>query len=444
MKSREQWSSNFGFLMAAAGSAVGLGNLWKFPYLAGSNGGALFLIFYFVILIAIGAPILLMEMSVGRRTQLNAIGACKKLNKNWGFVGVIGTICAFVVLSYYSIIGGWVIKYIVTYITQSSIENPTEYFTNFSSSATEPIVYHLIFMALTVIIVLNGISNGIEKVSKIFLPVLLVILLGIAIYSLTLPNAIDGIKFFIVPDFSQIESTGDIATIFINAMGQVFFSLSIGMGTLITYGSYLNKNTNLQKNALFIPLIDTAVAILAGFAILPAVFSFNLEPSAGPGLLFQTLPHVFANLPAGKFLGILFFVLVFFAAITSAISLLEVVTAYLIDRFKWSRPVAAFIPALGMFILGSIASLSFGNLSSILILNMSIFDFLTFLTDKILMPLGGFFLAVLVGYIWGIPNMLDEISSNGMYKIHLSKTISFMIKVGAPIMILVIVISSFF
>lgn len=244
---REQWSSNVGFLLAAAGSAIGLGNLWKFPYVAGSNGGAVFLILYLILLILLGAPLLLTEMAVGRATRLNAIDACKAIHPRWGFVGAAGVVGAFVILSYYSVIGGWVLKYLFAYLQHSSLGDADAYYTGFITKPLEPVLWHLLFAACCFGIVAFGVSKGIERISKIFLPMLLITLIGIGGYALTLPGAAQGLRFLFLPDFSHIQSFSDLGTILVRAMGQVFFSLSIGMGTLITYGSYLDKQANLQK-----------------------------------------------------------------------------------------------------------------------------------------------------------------------------------------------------
>ena len=295
---REQWSSNLGFLLAAAGSAIGLGNLWKFPYIAGSNGGAVFLMLYLVLLILLGTPLLLAEMAVGRATRLNAIDACRAIHPRWGFVGAAGVVGAFVILSYYSVIGGWVLKYLFAYMQHSRLGDADAYYTGFVTRPLEPVLWHLLFAACCCGIVAFGVSKGIERISKIFLPVLLLTLIAIGGYALTLPGASQGLRFLFLPDFSQIHSFSDFASILVRAMGQVFFSLSIGMGTLITYGSYLDRKANLQKNAVLIPLFDLVIALLAGIAILPCVFSFGLEPSAGSGLLFRSLPYVFDHMEA--------------------------------------------------------------------------------------------------------------------------------------------------
>ncbi|MEG0571401.1 MAG: sodium-dependent transporter [Oscillospiraceae bacterium] len=441
--SRGGFTSSIGFILAAAGSAVGLGNLWKFPYVAGQNGGAIFVIIYLLFVLCLGVPIMLGEMAIGRKTKLNPIGAYQKLNKNWTFVGVIGVLCAFVILSYYSVVGGWVVKYIVNYLTGSHIANPSQFFKSFISSPIEPVAWHIVFMILTAIIVMCGISKGIERASKIMLPALLVLLLVIVVRSLTLPGSIEGVKYFLIPDLSQIDSFSKFAKVLLAAMGQVFFSLSLGMGAIITYGSYLKSDVNLQKSAFIIPGIDSIVAVLAGFAILPAVFSFGFEPSAGPGLLFETLPKVFESMPFGIFFGFLFFVLVFFAAITSSVSLLEVVTSFCIDNLKWTRRFSVIIVSIIMTLIGAFAALSFGPLANIQIAGMSVFDALGFLSDKILMPLGGLFMCIFVGYIWGADNVCEEITSGFVIPFRWKKSFFVIMKFIAPAIILVIFITSF-
>lgn len=441
---REHWSSSFGFIMAAASAAIGLGNLWKFPYVVGMNGGALFLIVYLVLMFFIGVPILISEMALGRHTQLNAVGAYKKISKKWEFVGALGIICAFVILAYYSVVGGWVIKYIYSYFIGANLSSPSDFFNIFVAKQYEPIIWQFGFIAASAVIVMAGISNGIEKISKILLPTLIILIIVVMIKALTLPNAIKGVKFFIVPNFNDIKSFGDVGRIFLTAMGQVFFSLSLGMGAIITYGSYLGKGTNIQKDGIIIPLLDSAIAVLAGFTILPAVFSFGFAPQAGPGLIFQTLPAVFNHMVGGRLLGLVFFLIVFFAAITSAISLLEVIASYLIDTFRWSRLTSTILPSVLIFVVGSFASLSFGPLKHMLIFNMSFFDFCTFITDKLLMPIGGFLLCVFVGYIWGIRNVTEELSNKGTVSFKLRGVYSIIIKYVAPVAILIIFITSLF
>lgn len=444
MMKREQWSSNLGFLLAAAGSAIGLGNLWKFPYIAGSNGGAVFLILYLALLLLLGAPLLLTEMALGRATRLNAIDACRAIHPRWGFVGAAGVIGAFVILSYYSVIGGWVLKYLFAYIRHSGLGDADAYYTGFVTKPLEPVLWHLLFAACCFGIVAFGVSKGIERISKIFLPVLLLALIGIGGYALTLPGAGQGLRFLFLPDLSHIQSFSDFGTILVRAMGQVFFSLSIGMGTLITYGSYLDKQANLQKNAVMIPLFDLIIALLAGIAILPCVFSFGLEPSAGSGLLFRSLPYVFDHMTGGRWIAIAFFALVFIAAVTSAISLLESISAFLIDRFHWNRAAAAGVSTLLFALIGVANSLSMGVWSGFTLFGMSLFDLMVFLSDNVLMPIGGFFLCILASRIWGFPNLIQEISSQGTYPVRFAGILRWILTWLAPAMILVIFVVSLF
>ena len=437
MSKREKWSSEFGFLMAAAGSAIGLGNLWKFPYLTGSSGGAVFIIMYLILMFTLGAPLLLTEMSIGRHTKSNSIDACKKISPKWGIAGGFGVAGAFVILSYYMVIGGWVLKYMTSYLF-GTIENPQQYFSDFTSSTAEPIIWLVVFTGICALIVNAGVSNGIEKISKIFLPLLFLFIIIIAVKSLSLPNSIEGVKFFLIPDFSQ----KNWISIFINAMGQVFFSLSLGMGTLITYGSYLDDDVNLVKNSLYIPIFDAVIAITAGFAVLPAVFAFNIPPESGAGMIFQVLPSVFNEIKFGRIFAVIFFLLVFFAAVTSAISLFEVITAYLSENRHFKRLTAVIMIFIATSFTGILSSMSFGKLSNIKILGMTFFEFFSFLSDKILMPLGGLLICILAGYIWDRVVFKNELSSGGKYKVKIFKSLRFILRYTAPLMIIIILISS--
>lgn len=436
---RGSWGSSFGFIMAAAGSAVGLGNLWKFPYLAGKNGGAVFVIVYLAIVVLVGFTMMLGEMIIGRKTQLDPYGAYKKLNKNWGFLGFIGILTAFLILSYYSVVGGWVIKYVVATITGSIGADKATYFNGFIKASVEPLIYHGVFMILTVAIVFKGISGGIEKASKIMMPALFLMLIIVAIRSITLNGASAGLSYYLKPDFRKFN-----ARVLVDALGQVFFSLSLGMGALITYGSYLKGDENLEKNALIIPGLDTAVALLAGFAVLPAVFAFGFEPSQGAGLMFITLPAVFEAMPMGAIFGIIFFVLVFFAALTSAISLLEVAVSYGIDQRKWSRNKAVAIFAFLMFIIGIFASLSMGPMADfhIPLFNMGVFDTLDFFTSNILMPVGGLLMAIFIGYIWGVDEAIAEVKKSPGVSFKLEKFWTILIRYVVPIAIFIVLLSS--
>ena len=436
---RGSWSSRFGFLMAAVGSAVGLGNLWKFPYLAGDNGGGAFVLVYIGLVVLLGFTLMLAEMTIGRHANSDAYGSYNKIKKGWGFVGGFGILSGFLILSYYSVVGGWVMKYIVASFTGTGTDK-AEFFGNFISSPVEPLVYHLIFMGLTAIIVIRGISGGIEKASKFLMPALFVLLVVTVIRSVTLDGAIEGIKYFVTPNFSEITLKVVIA-----ALGQVFFSLSLGMGIMVTYGSYLRKDEDMEKDAFIIPSLDSLVAILAGFAILPAVFALGFEPTEGPGLMFITLPAVFENMPLGSVFGALFFVLVFFAALSSSISLMEVTVAFGIDKMKWSRKTSVMVFTTLMFIIGIGASLSMGEWSDFLIpwidgKSYGIFDFLDVLTSYYLLPLGGLFGALFIGYVWGVPNAVKEIKIGS--KFVTAKLWSILIKFVVPILVFLILLST--
>lgn len=440
--SRGHFSSSLGFILAATGSAIGLGNLWKFPYVAGSSGGGYFVIFYLLFTLILGVPLMLTEISIGRKTKLNPIGAFRKLDKKWSFVGATAVIASFIILSYYSVVGGWVLKYFFTYITGANFgENTSKFFTDFIASPVEPVVWHLLFLAVTTTIVIGGISKGIEKVSKIMLPGLFILMIIIAIRSLTLDGASEGVKFFLKPDGSQFSSFSSTLSVMGQALGQVFFSLSLGTGIAITYGSYLKKDSNLPKNATIIAGLDALIAILAGLTILPAVFALGFEPAAGPGLIFETLPAVFASMPLGAVFGTVFFILVFFAAVTSAMSMLEVVTSYFIDTFGMKRRNASILLASMMGIVGIFASLSFGPLGNISFFGMNIFDSLGFITDKILMPLTSIMTCIFIGHRYKVSRLAEEIeigTKNGTFT--WKRLYNFIISWVAPALILFIFI----
>ncbi len=437
---RDQWGSKVGFILAASGSAVGLGNLWKFPFMAGQNGGGAFVLVYCIILILVGFSLMMAELVLGRSTQLSAVGAYRKIKARWAFVGGLGVLAGFLILSFYSVIGGWIIHYLVkAFMGEFNTANTAalgEMFGNFISSPVSPIVYHAIFMILTMGIVLGGIKNGIEKYSKILMPALFLMMFLTMIRAITLEGASEGIKFFLMPDFSKI--TGDVI---LSALGQVFFSLSLGMGCMITYGSYLSKDTNLPQCALSIPLIDTGVALLAGLAILPAVFAFGFDPQAGPGLLFITLPAVFSQMPFGTIFGILFFILALFAAVTSSISLLEVCVSYVVDEFKFPRKLTTYIITFVIFVVGIPSSLSQGPWSHIkLIKGGTILDSVDFIASNILLPVGGVLLCIFVGWIWGEKNAIDEVTNNGEVKFKFSRLWIFLIKWIIPVLVTIVLV----
>lgn len=437
-KSRGKFS-NIGFILAAAGSAVGLGNLWKFPYLTGKNGGGAFVLVYLILVVLIGFTVMLGEMTVGRKTKLNPIGAYAKLNQKWKFVGAIGVIVSFTIVTYYSVIGGWILKYLFNYIIgqgSTVAANSESYFGTFISSPIQPLFWHSVFMLINIIIVARGVEAGLEKASKLMMPSLFVILVILVIRSVTLPGASEGLSFYLKPDFSLIT-----IDVFVAALGQVFFSLSLGMGAIITYGSYLGDEADLERSAFIIPALDTMAALLAGFAILPAVFSFGFEPSAGPGLIFITLPAVFDSMPLGTVFAILFFILVLFAAVSSSISLLESPAAYLIDNYGWDRKKAVITLGVIAFLIGIPSSLSLGVFTTPFF-GMPFLDFASYFAENLLMPLAGLFLCIFIGYVWKPENAIDEITNHGKLPFKSRGYWIFMIRIFAPIAIFIIWLNS--
>ncbi len=435
---RGQWNSKIGFILAAAGSAVGLGNLWRFPVEAGRNGGGAFLIVYFAILLLVGFTLMLAELVIGRHTQLNAIGAYKKIRSKWAWVGGIGVLASFLILSFYSVIGGWIINYLIQTLSGglSGLEAGAYggVFMDFVGSSFQPAFFHGIFALLTLSIVMGGISGGIEKYSKILMPGLFIMMIIVMIRSLTLDGAMEGVRFFLEPNFSAI--TGDVI---LSALGQVFFSLSLGMGVIITYGSYLSKGENLPLNSFYIPLLDTLIALVAGLTVLPAVFALGFEPDTGAGLLFITLPAVFSEMPMGIVFGGLFFLLVLFAALTSSISLLEASVSFVVDKFNMNRKAAALLMGALVFIVGLPSSLGMGALSHItLIRDLNIMDSIDFFASNLLLPIGGFFLCIFLGWIWGIENAIKEATNEGTISFKLAGVWSFLIRFVAPIAILIV------
>lgn len=434
---REQWGSKLGFILAAAGSAVGLGNLVKFPAMAGKNGGGAFVLVYFIILFLVGFTLMLAEIVLGRYTGLNAIGAYRKISKKWTWVGALGVLAGFMILSYYSVIGGWVINYLIKSVTGGlHVSDPAQLgdmFGAFITSSGGPIFYHALFMIITMVIVIKGIGGGIEKSSKIMMPALFVMIVLIAIRAMTLPGAGEGIKYLLVPDFSKITPEVILA-----ALGQVFFSLSLGMGCMITYGSYLDKETNIPQSATIIPLIDTGVALFAGLAVLPAVFAYNLDPNVGIGIIFNSFPAIFSQLPLGGLFSFIFFVLVLFAALSSSISLLEVCVSYVVDEWKVKRSVAVSVIGLALFLMGSAASLSLGAWSGFKIAGFTIFDLLDYGSANILLPLGGLLLCIVVGWVWGTDNAIKEATNGGKIDFKFAGAWVLLVKYIGPVAIAIV------
>lgn len=431
---RDSFSSKFGVIAAAAGSAIGLGNIWRFPYVAGENGGGAFLFIYLISILLIGLPVMLSELVIGRGAQKNAYGSFRKLapGKPWYLIGFMGVIAAFMILAFYTVVAGWTLEYLYQSFTGNlSGKNPAqlgEMFEDFTQNSVRPILWFIIFMGLTGWIVIAGVKNGIEKYAKFLMPMLLVMLVGMAIYVLTFEGASDGLRFLFKPDFSKITPK-----VILEALGQAFFSLSIGMGALITYGSYIQKNDNLGSTALSVAGADTFIAILAGVAIFPALFAFvnveQLSPEqiAGEGLVFITLPSILFSIPGGGILSTFFFILLSVAALTSTISVLEVIVAYFVEELKMVRHRATVVASITVSVLG-ILSIFFTGL----------FGFLNFTTANILLPLGGLFIVLFVGWYLGKRKTRDELSNEGKIKASYVPLYLFLVKFIAPIAIAII------
>ncbi|MBE0674519.1 MAG: sodium-dependent transporter [Bacteroidales bacterium] len=433
---RDTFTGKIGVIAAAAGSAVGLGNIWRFPYLTGVNGGAAFLLIYLGFILAIGFPVMLAELSIGRRAQKNALGSFKKLapGKPWYLVGMMGIVAAFLILAFYSTIAGWTLEYLVQAIGnkfagQSSDALKTS-FESFNSGTFRPLLWQMVFMFMTAFIIYSGVKGGIEKYAKILMPVLLVLIIVMSIRSVTLKGAGEGLKFLFSPDFSKITWK-----VVLSALGQAAFSLSIGMGTLITYGSYVRKDNNLTSIAFQVSAADTIIAILAGVMIFPAVFAFGINPAEGPGLVFIVLPNIFAQMPGGYFFAIIFFILLAIAALTSTVSVLEVVVAYFSEELKMTRAKATLLGTVAISALGVFATLSFGPLKNALIFGKTIFDWFDYLSANILLPLGATFIVIFVGWYLGRKAFTDEISSGGMYKVRIAGVLIIILKFIAPLAI---------
>jgi len=444
MEKRDSFASSFGILVAMAGSAVGLGNLWRFPYLVGTNGGAAFIIIYLAIVAVLALPIMYSEFVVGRRAQSNVYGAFKKLapGSKWGITGVLAILCCILIVSFYSVVGGWTIDYLVKAISgEFSAENTAfdGLFANTVSSNFRPLLFMLLFVGSSSVVLLSGVKDGIEKYSKVLMPLLFVMVIVIAVRSVTLPGAGEGLDFLFKPDFSKVT-----ANTFLDALGQAFFSLSVGFGIIFTYASYVNRNENLVKMSVQTATADTMFAIIAGIAIMPAVFAFGIEPAQGPGLVFVTLPYVFAQLPLGSVLAAIFFFVLFVAALTSAISLLEVAVAYVIEEFKISRKWSVVLVTFIVLVLGTFCSLSQGVLADVQIFGNNIFDLFDKTTANIFIPIGALLIVLFVGWKMKREDFIDEITSGGKHKLNpiYLKVIIWSIKYVAPVVIGIIMVRS--
>jgi NSS family neurotransmitter:Na+ symporter len=441
MANRGNFSSRLGFIMAAAGSAVGLGNIWKFPYEAGQNGGAAFLLIYILLTFLLCYPIMVGEIAIGRSAGSDAYGSYKKLGgKNWGVLGLYGILCGIMILSFYNVVAGWAFGYFIE-ISFGNLLNHADYGSFFKSYVLDfwdNLIFSVCFMAITAFIVLKGVQKGIEAASKIMMPTLFAILIALIIYSITLPNAGAGISFYLLPDFSKIN----FQTIY-SAMGQAFFSLSLGMGALITYGSYVNKNQNILGSAATITAMDMSVAFLSGLLIFPLVFSQGQSPEEGPALVFVVLPGIFNSMGPvlGRVIGGGFFLLLCFAALTSTISLLEVPVAYFVDQRKWSRKAATWMLATLVFVLGLPSMLSQGAVDVFSSLSFyqgkSALDFVSEVFSDISLPLGGCLMTIFIVTRWSTKSMSEELyhGNEGYRNSFLEKYINFTIRYVCPVLL---------
>ena len=431
---RATFGSKIGVILATVGCAVGLGNIWRFPYMLGENGGAAFLLVYISCILFLGIPVMITEFFIGRYSRKNAAGAFKVMapGTKWSVIGYNGVAAAFLILGYYAVVSGWTLEYIVQAFSGSlEGKNATDFadeFTAFSTGVFRPILWTVVFIALTHIIIVSGVKEGIERASKVMMPMLFLILIALCVRSITLPGASEGLTFLFNPDFSKIDSS-----VVLSAMGQAFFSLSIGMGCLITYASYFGKQTNLQTTALQVTILDTLVAVLAGVMIFPAVFSFGIEPTTGPELVFITLPNVFEQLPFGNIWSFVFFVLLALAALTSTISLHEVSTAYVHEEYHISRKKAAIIVSVGVTIVGILCSLSMGVLSSYTLFGLNFFNLLDFVTAKIMLPLGGMMICIFTAKRVDKLLLKEEVTNHGTIRFYFFNTYAFFVKYIAPI-----------
>jgi len=428
--------------MAAAGGAVGLGNIWRYPYMLGENGGGAFLLANMFFVLAFGIPLIMSEFVIGRRSQSNVVGAYRKLGgkKGWTIIGYFSLISALLIYAFYSVVSGWTLNYIVLACTNKlsglSPEQVTETFTTFTTGTFWPIFYQLLFLIITALVITFGVQKGIEKVSKVLMPLLFLLLLFMCIRSLTLPAAKQGLHFIFHPDFSKLTMDGVL-----DALGQSFFSLSIGVGAMVTYGSYTRKGDSIFKTSTWIAVCDLLVAVAAGVVIFPAVFSFGMDPASGPELVYVVLPNVFNSMPMGGLFAVIFFVLLSIAALTSTISLQEILVAYTVEERQWNRRKSSIISMLVIFAVGIFCTLSFGPLSNFKIFGFTIFDLFDHVTASYLLPIGTLAMTIFLGWFYPKAEVKDEITNGGTLKGKLFELYYFILRYAAPIAMVVIIAS---
>lgn len=438
---RSMFSGKLGFVLAAAGSAVGLGNIWRFPYLAARYGGGIFLLVYLILVVSLGFSLMIAEVAIGRKTKLSAIGAFRKLSEKWKFLGYLASVVPIIIFPYYCVIGGWVVKYLLVYATGGGMEAAGDtYFNDYIAQPAEPILWLAVYIGLTAVIVFFGVQKGIEKASRIMMPALVVLTLGVAAYSVTRPGALEGVAYYLIPDFSRFS----VNTV-LGAMGQMFYSMSLAMGIMVTYGSYMKREDDLEKSVSQIEIFDTGIAFLAGLMVIPAVFAFSGGDEAalnqGAGLMFVTLPKVFADAGTlGLVFGGLFFLLVLFAALTSSVSLMETVVSIFQDTFHWSRKFTCTLVMLGCLVLALPSSLGYGLLDWIAPLGLSLLDFFDFISNSVLMPIVALLTCLFVGWVVKPKLVVDEVKRSSRFP--REKLFVVVIRYVAPICILLVLISS--
>ncbi len=437
-KKRGSFTGQIGFVLAAAGSAVGLGNLWRFPYLAAEYGGGSFIFVYIILALTFGFALLVTEIAMGRKTKKSPMIAYGMFHKKFKFVGYLACLVPVIILPYYCVIGGWVIKYMTVYLTgQTQAAAQSSFFGGFVGDTAAPLIFFWVFLLATFGIVVAGVDKGIEKASRILMPILLVLMVAICIYIATLPNALDGIKYYLLPNFSNLS----FKTVCV-AMGQLFFSMSLAMGIMVTYGSYTSDDVNLVKSVNYIEIFDTVVALLAGMMVVPAVYisSGGVESmTKGPSLMFVSLPAIFGDMPGGTIVGLAFFVLVLFAALTSSVSVMEAIVSCVMDRLHLKRTTAAIVVMVFSAILGIPSSLGFGVWSGVTPLGMDFLTFFDYVSNSVLMPIVALLTCIMIGWICGTKVISDEVSKNGE-KFGRKKLFEFMIKYICPIMMIIILV----
>ena len=442
LHARGKFSGRIGYVLAVAGSAVGLGNIWRFPYLAAKYGGGMFLLVYLILMVTFGYVMIVSETALGRMTKKSPVGAFHKFGKSLPFHlgGWINAVIPMMIVPYYSVIGGWVLKYLFEYIRgNANLVAQDGYFNSFITSSMEVEIWFLIFAALVFIVILAGVKNGVERVSKVMMPLLILLAACVAVYSITRPGAVEGIKYFLIPNLENFSWMTVVA-----AMGQMFYSLSIAMGILYTYGSYIGKDVDIEKSTTQVEIFDTGVALLAGLMIIPAVIAFNggdpSQVNSGPGLMFITLPMVFDSMKFGTIIGAVFFLLVLFAALTSSISLMETLVSVLMDKAHMKRKTATIVITASCLLIGMLSCLGYGPWATITVIGMQFLDFFDFISNSVLMPIVALLTCILIGHVVGTKVIANEVKE-GAGSFHREKLHRVMVRWVAPVMLAAILAS---